>query len=316
MYDLTIIGGGPAGTAAGVYASRKQLKTILITGDFGGQSTVSGGIENWIGEIKISGQQLAKKLKSHLEAYAGNYVEIKNGELVEKIEKDEKNGRVIFKIKTNKHEYESRSVLIATGSRRRKLPAKNADKFEHKGLTYCASCDGPLFAGKDVAVIGGGNSALESAAQLSAYAKSVTLIHRRDEFRGDPITVESIKNDPKINLILNAEVTEIIGDKFVTGLKYKALGDKKQKDNQNTEKELKIDGIFVEIGAIPTNEFVKDLVELDEDNTIKIDPWNQRTSIEGIWAAGDVTNVHYHQNNIAAGDAVKALEDIYIWLKH
>lgn len=305
MYDLAIIGGGPAGVAAGVYASRKQIKTVFITKEFGGQSVVSDGIENWIGDINISGIELAKKLEKHLEAYARDIVDIQKGQLVDKVEKTETG----FKLTTkNGDEFEAKSVLVATGSSRRRLPVPGADELEHKGLTYCATCDGPLFTDKDVAVIGGGNSALESAAQLAAYAKSVTLIHRRDEFRGDPVTVDALKKDPKINFLLNVETTEILGDKFVTGLKYK-------EKESGEEKELKVDGIFVEIGAVPTNYFVEDLVDLDDDKTIKIDPWTQRTSQEGIWAAGDVTNVKYHQNNIAAGDSVKALEDIYIWLK-
>jgi alkyl hydroperoxide reductase subunit F len=305
MYELVIIGGGPAGVAAGVYASRKQIKTVFITKEFGGQSIVSDGIENWIGDINISGQELAEKLKNHLEAYADEYVDIQKGQLVDKVEKIDKGFKVITK---NGDEFETKSILVASGSNRRRLPVTGADELEHKGLTYCATCDGPLFSDKDVAVIGGGNSALESAAQLSAYAKSVTIVHRRDEFRGDPITVDALKKDSKINFLLNVETTEILGDKFVSGFKYKEKG-------SDEEKEMKVDGIFVEIGAVPANDFVADIVDLTDDKTIKIDPWTQRTTENGIWAAGDVTNVKYHQNNIAAGDAVKALEDIYIWLK-
>lgn len=305
MYELAIIGGGPAGVAAGVYASRKQIKTVFIADKFGGQSVVSEGIENWIGDINISGQELANKLQKHLEAYAGEFVDLKKGQLVDKVEKTDIGFNLITK---NGDEFQSKSVLITTGSSRRKLSVPGATELEHKGLTYCATCDGPIFSGKNVAVIGGGNSALESAAQLSAYAKSVTIVHRRNEFRGDPVTVEALKKDPKINFLLNVELTEILGDKFVSGFKYK-------EKETGEEKEMKVEGIFVEIGAVPTNYFVEGLVDFDEDKTIKIDPWTQRTSQNGIWAAGDVTNVRYHQNNIAAGDAVKALEDIYIWLK-
>lgn len=304
MYDLAIIGGGPAGVAAGVYASRKKLKTVFITKDFQSQSTVSDGIENWIGTINISGQDFAKSLEAHLRAYADDVVDIKTGELGEKVEKID-NG---FKITTNKNSYEAKSVLIATGSHRRKLQAKGADEFEHKGITYCASCDGPIFTDKDVVVVGGGNAGFESAAQLLAYTKSVTLLHRSPEFKADPVTVESVLKDPKMTAIKNAETIEVFGDKFVEGLIYK---------NKETgeEKTLNVSGVFVEIGNLPTTEMVKDLVKLDEMNRIEIDPWTQRTSIEGVWAAGDCTNAHYHQNNIAAGDAVKALEDIYIWVK-
>lgn len=306
MYDLAIIGGGPAGVAAGVYASRKQLKTVLITKDFGGQSIVSDGIENWIGTISITGMDLAKSLENHLLAYADGIVDIKKGQYAENVTKEGD----IFKISNDKGEvYEAKSVLIATGSSRVKLPAKGADEFEHRGITYCASCDGPIFSGKDVVVIGGGNAGFESAAQLLAYTKSVTLLHRNPEFlRADKVTVDAVSKHPNFKAIMNADTTEILGDKFVTALKYKDL-------KSGEEKELKTDGIFVEIGNTPTTSMVKDLVELDEFKRIPVDPWTQKTNVEGLWAAGDCTNGKYHQNNIAAGDAVKALEDIYLWVK-
>jgi alkyl hydroperoxide reductase subunit F len=304
MYDLCIVGGGPAGVGAGVYAARKKLKTIFITDTFSGQSVVSPDIQNWIGEISVSGADLAKKMENHLKHYARDIIDIKPGEKVEKIFKEE-NG--VFKIKTKESEYEAKTILITTGSHRRKLQAKNADELEHRGITYCATCDGPLFTGKDIVVIGGGNAGFESASQLLAYAKSVTILHRGDSFKADEITVKKLSENPNITLIKNAQTTEILGDKFVTGLKYK--------DTQTgEEKEIKTDGIFVEIGAVPTTEFVADLVELTEYKAIKIDPKNQKTSREGIWAAGDCTDGLYHQNNIAVGDAIKALEDIYIYL--
>lgn len=305
MYDLAIIGGGPAGVSAGVYASRKHLKTVFIAKDFGGQSIVSDSIENWIGTISISGADLAKSLEEHLKAYAGEFVDIKEGELGMKVEKT--NGG--FKVTTDKNSYEAKTVLISTGSHRRKLNAENADTFEHKGITYCATCDGPVFTGKDVVVIGGGNAGFESAAQLLAYTKSVTLLHRNPEFlRADPGTVKAVLSDPKMSAIKNAETIKILGDKFVSGLVYKDL-------ETGEEHELKTDGIFVEIGAIPTTEMVSELVELTETKNIKVDPKTQRTSVDGVWAAGDCTDGIYHQNNIAAGDAVKALEDIYMFIK-
>jgi alkyl hydroperoxide reductase subunit F len=309
MYDLVIIGGGPAGVAAGVYASRKQLKTLFVTESFGGQSIVSAGIENWIGDIEIPGIELAKKLENHLNAYAENIVDIKKGFRVENVTKNE-DGTFSVEIKQgeNVETHKVRAVLVTTGSNRRKLPAKGADEFEHKGLMYCASCDGPLFKDKNVAVIGGGNSALEGVAQLLAYCEKVTLIHRRDEFRADPVTVEALQKNPKLEIITNAEVTEITGEVMLNGLKYT---DK----NTGEEKSLELDGVFVEIGAVPAVSFVSDLVELAEDGSIKIDPWTQKTNVEGVWAAGDCTNVLYHQNNIAAGDAIRALEDIYVELK-
>src|SRR3989344_2235286 len=188
MYDLAIIGGGPAGVAAGVYAARKRLKTIFITEFFGGQSTESAGVENWIGTKKISGIDFGKALEEHLRSYAGDSVEIKTGIKVAHLEAEPPSGGSTskFLIKTSDGtSYTAKTVLITTGSTRRKLEIPGAKELENKGITYCASCDGPLFAGQDVAVIGGGNAAFETAAQLLAYAKSVILLNRSNTFRAD-----------------------------------------------------------------------------------------------------------------------------------
>ncbi|HEY4508369.1 MAG TPA: FAD-dependent oxidoreductase [Candidatus Paceibacterota bacterium] len=302
--DLAIIGGGPAGVAAGVYASRKRLRTVFITKDWGGQSLVSPEIQNWIGTIKVSGLDLGEMLKNHLKAYAEDIVDIQDGELVAKIEKSSSG----FFVRTESSKtFETKTVLITAGSHRRKLDVPNADRFEHNGITYCASCDGPLFAGLDVAVVGGGNAGFETAAQLLAYCKSVMLLHRGDEFKADPVTVKKVLANPKMHALLNAEILSVEGDRAVTGLVYRT----KEKPDKQT---LPVQGIFVEIGSVPSTEFVKELVELDKYGQIVVDPRNQRASIAGVWAAGDVTDGLYHQNNIAAGDAVKALEDIYLYL--
>ena len=301
-YDLIIIGGGPAGVAASVYAARKKLKTLLIAPEWGGQSIVSEKIYNWIGIESISGAELAENFKKHAIANSGSDLELKEGPRVLNVSKKENN----FLVETDAgEELETKTILIASGSGRRKLEAKNADRLEHKGLTYCASCDGPLFADMDVAVIGGGNAGFESAAQLLAYCKSVTLLNRSYKFRADEITVEKVLKNPKMFAIKNADILEVTGDKFVDGLIYK--------DSKTGEqKELKVAGIFVEIGQIPNTDFVKSVVPLDDIGRVKIDAWSQKTQTKGIWAAGDCTNVLYHQNNIAAGDAVRALEDIYL----
>ncbi len=303
-YDLAIIGGGPAGVAAGVYAARKQLKTVFITKNWESQSTVSEGIENWIGTIKIHGAEFAKSLEAHLRAYAGTSVDVKVGEGADKIEKIEGG----FKVTTNKGSYEAKTVLIATGSNRKKLEVPGADKFEHKGLTYCASCDGPLFSGMDVVIVGGGNAGFESASQLLAYCKTVTLINRTEVFRADPVTVETVSKNPHFKITTNAISKEVLGDKFVNGFVYTDT-------KTNTDVKLDVAAIFVEIGSIPTTYFAKDLVELTPIGNVIVDPRTQMSSVEGIWAAGDCTDGLYHQNNIAAGDAVKALEDIYLYLK-
>ncbi len=302
IYDLIIIGGGPAGAAAGVYASRKQIKTLLLTDSFGGQSIESDRIENWIGTKAISGLELAKSLKEHVSEYAADFVKIKEGEKVSKVEK---NGEV-FVVTTEKGSYESKTILVATGSSRRKLTIPGAKEFEGKGITYCASCDGPFFADKDVVVIGGGNAGFESASQLLAYCKSVTLLSR-NEFKADPVTVERVMENKKMKAIPHAEPVEIKGCDFVESLVYRTT---KFADIM----EIPVQGIFVEVGNVPTSQFVEGLVERDELNRIKVDHRNQKTSVEGLWAAGDCTDTLYHQNNIAAGDAVKALEDIYLHL--
>ena len=300
-YDLAIIGGGPAGVAAGVYAARKRLKTILLTESFGGQSTESIGIENWIGTKLISGPDFGKILEEHLRAYASNFVDIKTGERATNISGSDGN----FKIETANNSYTAKTVLITTGSTRKKLEIPGAKEFENKGISYCASCDGPLFAEQDVAIIGGGNAAFESAAQLLSYAKSVTLLIRSDKFRADETTVEKVLSHPKMTVIKNAMIKEIKGVKFVSSLVY---------EENSVEKEIPVTGIFVEIGLIPTTDFIKALIPLNKIGQISVDPKTQRTELVGVWAAGDSTDGLYHQNNIAAGDAVKALEDIYLYL--
>jgi alkyl hydroperoxide reductase subunit F len=304
MYDLIIIGGGPAGAAAAVYAARKQLKTAIITPEFGGQSVVSETIYNWIGTPEISGADLAKNLKEHVSRHQGEFLDIFEGQYVTGVQKQPEG----FGVRTMKNNFTTKAVLVTTGSSRRKLEITGAAQFENKGIIYCASCDGPLFSGQEVVVIGGGNAAFESVAQLAAYCPKVTLIHRRDVFKADEITISKVSAIPNVVVKTFTEPVEVIGEQFVTGIKVK--------NNQtNTEEILPVGGIFVEIGQIPNTDYVKNLVKTNEFGNIEIDPWTQATSCPGIWAAGDCTNVHYHQNNIAAGDAVKALEDIYLALK-
>ncbi len=309
-YDLIIIGGGPAGASAAVYAARKRLNTLMLTYEWGGQSIVSETIYNWIGTTSISGNDLALNLKNHVLANAKGAsdanatLEAKDGVKVSKVTKEGD----LFKVETESGEsYLTKTILITSGSGRRKLPAKGADTLEHKGLTYCASCDGPLFADMDVAVIGGGNAGFETAAQLLAYCKSVTLINRSKEFRADEITVEKVLKNPKMKTVTEVDILEVTGEKFVNGIVLKNI-------NTGEITTLPVSGIFVEIGQIPNTDYLKEVVTLDEYNRVKIDPWTNKTETPGIWAAGDCTNILYHQNNIASGDAVRALEDIYVTL--
>ena len=299
MYELIIIGGGPGGVAAGVYAARKRIKTAIVTESFGGQSLVSADIKNWVGSKSISGFDLAQNLEGHLRDQAG--IDIFDGERVSKIEKTP----IGFAVKTESgKQYEAKYILTTAGSRRRRLNVPGEDKHEGKGLAYCSICDAPLFEGQVVAVIGGGNAGLEAVVDLQPFAKKIYLLERGDSPKGDPITLEKIQKDPKFELIVNAQTLEILGEEKLTGLKYKDL-------KTNEEKNLEVGGVFVEIGILPNSEMMGDLVEKDKFGDIIVDHKTQKTSCPGIWAAGDVSDVLYKQNNISAGDAIKAVLNIY-----
>lgn len=320
MYDLIIIGGGPAAVAAGVYAARKKLKTLLITESFGGQSLVSDNIENWIGEKMLTGFDLAKKLEEHVRAQEA--IEIKMPERVTKVSEipcadgspsptgfgGAGKRPCDFLVETDKGgRYETKAVVVTSGSRRRRLGVPGEDTFDGKGVAFCSTCDAPIFAGKRVAVVGGGNAGLEAVVDLFPYATQIYLLHRADQLKGDPITQEQVKTSSKVELILNAETQEILGEKFVTGLSYK--------DAKSGEvKELAVDGVFVEIGAVPNSEIVKGLVELNPYGEVVIDHKTGATSKPGIFAAGDVTDEMYKQNNISAGDGVTAALSAYGYL--
>lgn len=309
-YDLIIIGGGPGAVAAGVYAARKRIRSLIICQDWGGQSKVSPEIQNFIGIKSLSGLELTERLKEHVKAYANGVLDFDEGSLVAKVSQVlsalELTGP-IFEVETNKNKkYETRSIIIASGSRRKKLEVPGAAKFEGKGIVYCASCDAPLFKGKEVAVIGGGNAGLEAVQQLLAYATKIYILEYSEKFRGDSVTKERVFSDKKVISITLAQTTEIKGDKFVKGLVYT---DRKT----NEKKEIPVQGVFVEIGSVPNSEFIKGLVATNNYGEIIIDHKTCQTSLAGIWAAGDVTDQPYKQNNISMGDAVKALEDFYLW---
>lgn len=310
-YDIIIVGGGPAGVAAGVYAARKKLKTLLLTDSFGGQSIVSDDIQNWIGDPHISGFGLAQKLEAHIRSYP-DVVEIKTSEKVMKINTIacSNPGRVCdFEVETDRqNKYVGKALIITAGARRRRLGVPGEDQFNGKGVAYCSTCDAPLFPGKKVAVVGGGNAGLEAVQDLIPYASEIYLFNNSDQIKGDQTTFEKIKKNDKFKgLILNSEIVEVMGDKFVSSLKYR---DKQTKE----EKNMALDGIFVEIGSVPNSEIVKGLVELDQWGQVVVDSRHASTSYPGIFAAGDITNDPYKQNNISAGDAVKAALAAYNYL--
>ncbi len=298
MYELIIIGGGPAGIAAGIYAARKKIKTLIITESFGGQSLVSAGVENWIGIKLVSGFDLAKMLEEHLRAQ--EEIEIADGDIAVSVEKT----REGFLITTREgKKFETKYIMMATGSQRKKLNVPGEKEFEGKGVVYCSICDAPVFKGKDVAVVGGGNAGLEAVIDLFPYAEKIYLFVRSDKLKGDQVTQDKILSNPKVKLIIMAQIEAVEGSGFVTGIRYK--------DSKTGEtKTIPVGGVFVEIGAIPSSDLVKNLVQLDSFGNIIVDHKTQQTSNPGIWAAGDVTDVLYKQNNISAGDAIKAVLNI------
>jgi thioredoxin-disulfide reductase len=304
MYDLIIIGGGPAGISAGIYAARKKMGTLLITDSFGGQSVVSAEIQNWVGTPSISGFDLAKNLEAHLRAQQG--IEIVDDDRVIAVQKKE-DGTFSLSTKNGKT-YETKTIILVSGSSRKKLGVSGESTFEGRGVVYCSICDAPLFGEKTVVVVGGGNSALESVTDLFPYASKIYLLIRSEVLKGDPITQEKVKANSKVEIIWNAVAQEVLGKDSVTGIKYQDI-------KTNEVKELAVDGVFVEIGLVPNSDFVKDLVDRDPYGAVKVDARTQMTSCPGIWAAGDVTDVLYKQNNVSAGDAIKAVLNVYDHLK-
>lgn len=303
IYDLIIIGGGPAAIAAGIFAARKKIKTLLIADQFGGQFIIAPEIQNFIGFKSISGLELNKKFEEHLRAQTD--IEIKDQTSVSLIEK-KNNG---FKVETNKGEvFETKTVLLTSGKRYRKLNIPGENEFEGKGVFYCATCDAPLMKNKTAAVVGGGNSGFGTVVSLLPYASKIYILESAGALTMDPISWDTIKSSGKAEIITSTEVKEIFGDKFVKGLKYE--------DTKTGEmKELAVDGIFISVGYVPNSEIAGNLAEINQKGEIIIDFKTQKTSCDGLWAAGDVTDSLYKQIGIAIGDGTKAILNIYDSLK-
>lgn len=290
MFDTIIIGAGPAGMSAAIYLARKKMKILVLSSDFGGQMAKAASVENYLGFEKISGTELVDRFQKHM-ALTG--VEVKNIP-VDSIQKKDQN----FSVKAGEETLETKTVIIASGKTPRKLNVPGEKELAGKGVSYCATCDGPLFQQKTVAVIGGGNSALDAAVELEKYAQKVYILNISSELRGDEILVERFKKSDKGQIINNAKTTEILGEDFVKGLKY-------EDQSAKEIKEIACDGIFVEVGWTASTDFLKDGVKLNQLGEIEIDANNQ-TSTPGIFACGDVTNVPFKQIVIAAGEAAKA----------
>ena len=290
LYDLIIIGAGPAGITAAIYAARQKLKTLVISKDVGGQVALTADIENWVGYQFITGSELTKKFDEHIEAYKDT-IELELGTEVIGIERKNSN----FLARTKGKAYESRAVIIASGKKPRPLNVPGEQEFRGKGLTYCAVCDAPLFPKKDVAVIGGGNSALEAALQLTKIANKIYLINKNPAMKGEKAIIGKVEKNPKVEKVYNAITKEILGDKFVNAIRVEQNG---------KERKINVQGVFVEIGLIPNTDFIE-LAGKNKYNEIMVNS-NTETNVPGLFAAGDVADVPEKQIVVAAAEGCKA----------
>ena len=296
IYELVIIGAGPAGITAAIYAARKRLNFMVISKNVGGQVILTSVVENYTGYQELTGKDLTEKLDQHLKQFKFDFKETEVKSL--------KKAGDFFVIETDLENFKSKTLLIATGARPKMLNIKGEKEFKNRGITYCATCDAPLFANKDVVVIGSGNSALDAVLQLINIAQKIYLLVRSDYLKGDKIIVEKVKASSKVEILFNTTISEISGDKLVKGVKI----------NQKGEiKDLAINGVFIEIGYIPNTEFIKDFINLNINGEIEID-LNNRTSVAGVFAAGDCTSVPYKQIIIAAGEGSKAAISVFEYL--
>lgn len=303
MYDLIIVGAGPAGLSAAIYAVRKKIKTLVLTDASLGQASEAHLVENYLGVEAVSGAELAEKFLAHAKKFE---VEIKDGIEVEKILV--KDGA--FEVVAIGESFSAKSVIVATGKKYRQLEIPGAKEFEGKGITYCATCDAPLFKNKAVAVVGAGDGGQDAAWQLTKYASQIYLLNKYPELRGANRQMqEQLKSQPRITILNSCEPLEVKGDKFVTALIVKCAG-------EESAKEIEVSGIFVEIGSVPASKFLAGVVELNEKEEVKIDSLTNATSRPGIFAAGDITDIPHKQMIIAAGEGAKAALSAYEYLKN
>lgn len=296
-YDVIIIGAGAAGLSAALYTTRRRLKTLVLSKDMGGQTATTMDIENYPGVDFSTGPDLMKEFTNQAKKFGAEVV-------LDEVLSIAKNGEFTVRTKSKKT-YVAKSVILALGKHHRELNAKGEEEFKNKGVVYCATCDAPLFEGKPVAVVGGGSAALDAALLLARISPKIYLIHRRDTFKAEDILVEKAKQLDNIEFILDATVTEIKGDNLVNAIVVNTKGG---------DKILEVEGIFVEVGQIVPNEFIKDLVELTDAGEIVIDKMNQ-TSVKGLFAAGDATTVPFKQTVISAGEGAKAALSAYNYIQ-
>ena len=301
LYDITIIGAGPAGLSAAIYAARKKLKIAILADQAGGQALLTNIIENYAGIKSISGADLISSMRSKVEDYG---VEIMEGVRIREIIRRKND----FEIKSAENSYKTKTILIATGETPRRLNVPGEKELEGKGISFCSICDAPLFADKDVAVVGGGNAGFDAALDLTKYANKIYVLEFSDKLLGDELTQEKLRRSEKVTFILNAATKEIKGKDKVEELIYE---DRKTGKIYN----LKVGGVFEAIGSIPGTDFVKDLLKLNDKKEVVINLEANTTSVPGIFAAGDVTNIPFKQCIIAAGEGAKAALNVYNYLQ-
>jgi len=295
IYDTIIIGGGPAGMTAGIYAARKKLKTLILTKDIGGQTAWSSDVENYPGFTMITGAELVERFEQHVEKFK-DFVELR---LVTKgvsaITKSDK----LFTVSIEGHKSEkSKTVIIAGGKVPRFLGLEGEKKYLNKGVSYCSWCDGPIFSGKDIAIIGGGNSALDATINLSKIVKSIVIINITKELTGDPVLVDKVTTAHNVRILNDSETLSINGDKFVSSVTLRNHVDKKPIT-------IDVEGVFIEAGSLPATSYLENFVKLNRLGEIRIDK-NNMTSVKGIFAAGDITQIEEKQIIVASAEGAKA----------
>ena len=293
IYDVIIIGGGPAGLTAGIYTARERLRTLLLEKQgCGGWPNITGTIENYPGFPEgVNGMELSAKFKEQAQKFG---VQIREFEAVEKVSP----GPDAIEVFTPKSTYQTRSLIIASGSRMRKLGIPGEEEFLGRGVSYCATCDGPLYREKEVAVVGGGSAALEEALFLTKFVSRLYLVHRRDKFRGEKIIVEELKKTGKVEFVLNSLPRTIEGSDFVESV---TVSDKLD----GRERTLKVDGVFIFVGVEPNTDFLEGVVELDRAGFVKTNP-AMLTSVPGVFAAGDLREGNVRQIAVACGEGTVA----------
>lgn len=299
MYDTIIIGAGPAGLTAGIYAARREMKTLILGSSIGGQVLWASEIENYPGFSSIKNFELINNMKEQSEK-SGAEIRV---EEVKRVEKESEN----FKVSTEKEVYEARTVIACLGASPRRLAIPGEEEFKGKGVAYCANCDGPFYKNKKVAVVGGGNSALDAAEVMSKIASQVYLVHRNSQFKAFEALINEVKGKENIEILLHSEIKEIKGDAKVN--KIKILNNK-----TNEEREIELDGIFIEIGHIAQVDLVKDMVDTDEAGEVIV---NEKcaTKTPGLFAAGDITQIPFKQISIATGQATIAALAAYQYIQ-